>query len=149
MRDRIKQRMSDNPSSAFVCALQSIVYVKNVRNIVRQINTSYTEGLWFGKYRKKQMSAHTCDRRGGFLFHFFPGWKKLHSVLFHSLGTLSNENGDGDGDCGLSGKIQIIICAWLAGKSLTFCVRPRRETSHFDVGWKREYSFSPSLLSKR
>ena len=73
MRDRNKQRMSDNPSSAFVCALQSIVYVKNGRNIVRQINTSYTEGLWFGKYRKKQMSAYTCDRRGGFLFHFFPG----------------------------------------------------------------------------
>ena len=80
MRDRNKQRMSDNPSSAFVCALQSIVYVKSGRNIVRQINTSYTERLWFGKYRKKQMSAHTCDRRRGFLFHFFPGWKKLHSV---------------------------------------------------------------------
>ena len=124
MRDRIEQRMSDNPSSAFICALQSIVYVKNGRYIVRQIDTSYTEGLWFGKYRKKQMSAHTCDRRGGFLFHFFPGWKKLPSVLFHSLGTLSNENGDGDGDRRLSGKIQIIICAWLVGKSLTFCVRP-------------------------
>ena len=32
-------------------------------------------------------------------------------IQFHSLGTLSNENGDGDGDRGLSGKIQIIICA--------------------------------------
>ena len=66
MRDRIKQRMSDNPSSAFVCALQSI----------GQINTSYTEGLWFGKYRKKQMSAHTCDRRGGFFFPFLSWLKK-------------------------------------------------------------------------
>ena len=111
MRDCIKQRMSDNPSSAFVCALQSIVYVKNGRNIVRQINTSYTEGLWFGKYRKKQMSAYTCDRRGGFLIPFLSWLKKLPSVLFHSLGTLSNENGDGDGDRRLSGKIQIIICA--------------------------------------
>ena len=71
------------------------------------------------------------------------------AVVRRWLGTLSNENGEGDGDLRLSGKIQIIICAWLAGKSLTFCVRPRRETSHFDVGWKRVYSFLPSLRSKR
>ena len=73
MRNRIKQRMSDNPSSAFVCALQSIVYVKNGRYIVRQIDTSYTEGLWFGKYRKKRMSAHTCDHR---FFIPFLSWLK-------------------------------------------------------------------------
>ena len=35
MQGRIKQRMSDNLSGAFVYALQSIVYVKNGRNIVR------------------------------------------------------------------------------------------------------------------
>ena len=76
-------------------------------------------------------------------------WNVEMKVVGPIIGTLSNENGDGDGDRRLSGKMQIIICAWLAGKSLTFSVRPRRETSHFDVGWKREYSFSPSLLSKR
>ena len=57
------------------------------------------------------------------------------------LGILSKENGDGDGDRRFSEKIQIIICALMAWKSLTFCVRPRHETSHFDVGWKREYFF--------
>ena len=71
------------------------------------------------------------------------------AVVRRSLGTLSNENGEGDGDLRLSGKIQIIICASLMGKSLTFCVRPRRVTSHFDVGWKRVYSCLPSLRSKR
>ena len=63
-----------------------------------------------------------------------PRSRNRRACLRPLLVTLSNENGDGDGDRRLSGKIQIIICARLAGKSLTFCVRPRRETNHFDVG---------------
>ena len=36
---------------------------------------------------------------------------RVFPVSLRKIGTLSNENGDGDGDRRLSGKIQIIICA--------------------------------------
>ena len=57
------------------------------------------------------------------------------------IGTLSNENGDGNGDRRLSGKIQIIICAWLAGKCLTFCVRPRSEFDKWIWRWLKTWVF--------
>ena len=63
-----------------------------------------------------------------------------------SLGTLSNDNADGDGNATRSGKSQKVHCAWLAGNRLTFCVRARRERSSFRVVWKREFSLSFPLL---
>ena len=81
-----------------------------------------------GKSGPHLNASNTCCR----LFCSYSSPKEI-------LGTLSNENGDGDGDRRLSGKIQMIICAWLAGKSLTFCVRPRRETWHWR--WLKTWVF--------